>query len=191
MFCSGIPVPGSEHLSELQRGTCSKNPTIPNSLIKDALSYSSIHVFIFQTHQFRRPCSGIHIPCSRNVFCVPSPGTMFPCPRIFICLSSRIPVPASIMSYMHSRRSPHVLGTLFPCPGFSVPCADFSVPCSCFPYYQNSCSPVPGSPFRVPISSAILQLQEAGRLHILKNRWWKQRRGGGKCDVRLLWEEGL
>ena len=49
------------------------------------------------------------------------------------------------------------------------------VPCSLFP--------VLGSPFRVPISSAILQLQEAGRLHILKNRWWKQRRGGGKCDV--------
>ena len=40
----------------------------------------------------------------------------------------------------------------------------------------------PGSVYRVPISSAILQLQEAGRLHILKNRWWKQRRGGGKCD---------
>ena len=40
----------------------------------------------------------------------------------------------------------------------------------------------PGSLYRVPISSAILQLQEAGRLHILKNRWWKQRRGGGKCD---------
>ena len=35
----------------------------------------------------------------------------------------------------------------------------------------------------VPISSAILQLQEAGRLHVLKDRWWKQRRGGGKCDV--------
>jgi len=40
-----------------------------------------------------------------------------------------------------------------------------------------------GSPYRIPISSAILQLQEAGRLHVLKNRWWKQRRGGGKCDV--------
>ena len=35
----------------------------------------------------------------------------------------------------------------------------------------------------VPISSAIVQLQEAGRLHVLKDRWWKQRRGGGKCDV--------
>ncbi|XP_023339114.1 glutamate receptor ionotropic, kainate 2 [Eurytemora carolleeae] len=43
----------------------------------------------------------------------------------------------------------------------------------------------PGSPYRIPISSAILQLQEAGRLHVLKNRWWKQRRGGGKCDMAL------
>ena len=45
--------------------------------------------------------------------------------------------------------------------------------------------------------------QEAGRLHVLKNRWWKQRRGGGKCDVSsyhgfiviiiiiiLNWQEG-
>ena len=40
-----------------------------------------------------------------------------------------------------------------------------------------------GSLYQVPISSAILQLQEAGRLHVLKNRWWKQRRGGGKCDA--------
>jgi hypothetical protein len=41
----------------------------------------------------------------------------------------------------------------------------------------------PGSPYRIPISSAILQLQEAGRLHILKTRWWKERRGGGQCKV--------
>ena len=45
-----------------------------------------------------------------------------------------------------------------------------------------------GSLYRVPISSAILQLQEAGRLHVLKNRWWKQMRGGGKCDVSSNFE---
>jgi hypothetical protein len=54
-----------------------------------------------------------------------------------------------------------------------------------------------GSPYRIPISSAILQLQEAGRLHILKTRWWKERRGGGQCKVHcnenptyvfLFWE---
>ena len=41
----------------------------------------------------------------------------------------------------------------------------------------------PGSPYRTPISSAILMLQEAGRLHVLKSRWWKEKRGGGQCAV--------
>jgi hypothetical protein len=40
-----------------------------------------------------------------------------------------------------------------------------------------------GSSYRIPISSAILQLQEAGRIHVLKKRWWKERRGGGQCKV--------
>ncbi|CAH1182546.1 unnamed protein product [Phyllotreta striolata] len=39
----------------------------------------------------------------------------------------------------------------------------------------------PNSPFRTPISGAILKLQEEGKLHILKTRWWKEKRGGGKC----------
>ncbi|CAL1279907.1 unnamed protein product [Larinioides sclopetarius] len=39
-----------------------------------------------------------------------------------------------------------------------------------------------GSPYRTPLSSAILKLQESGALHILKERWWKQRLGGGKCS---------
>jgi ABC-type amino acid transport substrate-binding protein len=43
----------------------------------------------------------------------------------------------------------------------------------------------PGSPYRIPISSAILQLQEKGRLHVLKERWWKERRGGGQCPDEL------
>lgn len=33
------------------------------------------------------------------------------------------------------------------------------------------------------MSSAILQLQEGGKLHMLKEKWWKQRKGGGKCKV--------
>lgn len=40
-----------------------------------------------------------------------------------------------------------------------------------------------GSPYRTPISSAILKLQENGRLHLLKRRWWKEKRGGGQCPV--------
>ncbi|KAJ8970837.1 hypothetical protein NQ317_000711 [Molorchus minor] len=39
----------------------------------------------------------------------------------------------------------------------------------------------PNSPFRTAISGAILKLQEEGRLRILKTRWWKEKRGGGKC----------
>ncbi|XP_057671940.1 glutamate receptor ionotropic, kainate 2 isoform X1 [Diorhabda carinulata] len=39
----------------------------------------------------------------------------------------------------------------------------------------------PNSPFRTPISGAILKLQEEGKLHILKTRWWKEKRGGGRC----------
>ena len=42
-----------------------------------------------------------------------------------------------------------------------------------------------GSPYRVPFSSAILQLQEAGKLHQLKIKWWKEKNGGGKCKVRM------
>ncbi|KAF7271255.1 hypothetical protein GWI33_015850 [Rhynchophorus ferrugineus] len=37
------------------------------------------------------------------------------------------------------------------------------------------------SPFRTAISGAILKLQEEGKLHILKTRWWKEKRGGGAC----------
>ena len=45
------------------------------------------------------------------------------------------------------------------------------------------CELISDSPFRTPISSAILQLQEGGKLHMLKDTWWKQRKGGGKCKV--------
>lgn len=43
----------------------------------------------------------------------------------------------------------------------------------------------PGSPYRTPISSAILQLQEGGRLHVLKSLWWTKKRGGGLCPVSI------
>lgn len=36
-------------------------------------------------------------------------------------------------------------------------------------------------PYRTLLSEGILHLQETGMLHILKNRWWKERRGGGTC----------
>ncbi|XP_067000651.2 glutamate receptor ionotropic, kainate 2 [Anabrus simplex] len=39
----------------------------------------------------------------------------------------------------------------------------------------------PESPYRTKMNEAILQLQEAGKLKMLKNRWWKEK-GGGACD---------
>ena len=41
----------------------------------------------------------------------------------------------------------------------------------------------PNSPFRTPLSSAILQLQEGGQLHMLKEKCWKQQKGGGQRQV--------
>ncbi|XP_069950782.1 glutamate receptor ionotropic, kainate 2-like isoform X2 [Cherax quadricarinatus] len=39
----------------------------------------------------------------------------------------------------------------------------------------------PGSPYKGPLDVAILSMQERGRLHVLKEKWFKQKRGGGKC----------
>lgn len=36
-------------------------------------------------------------------------------------------------------------------------------------------------PYRTLLNEGILHLQETGMLHMLKNRWWKERRGGGTC----------
>ncbi|XP_050700937.1 glutamate receptor ionotropic, kainate 2-like isoform X2 [Eriocheir sinensis] len=40
----------------------------------------------------------------------------------------------------------------------------------------------PGSPYRTLLNSAVLKLQEGGILHGLKRKWWKEKRGGGKCQ---------
>ncbi|KAG8225568.1 hypothetical protein J437_LFUL002085 [Ladona fulva] len=37
------------------------------------------------------------------------------------------------------------------------------------------------SPYRTAVSGAVLKLQEAGKLHMLKTRWWKEKHGGGSC----------
>ena len=42
------------------------------------------------------------------------------------------------------------------------------------------------SPYRTPMTNAILQLQEGGKLHLLKEKWWKRMRGGGQCEVREM-----
>lgn len=38
--------------------------------------------------------------------------------------------------------------------------------------------------FRNELSEGILQMQESGKLSILKIKWWKEKRGGGACQVR-------
>ncbi|XP_066943694.1 glutamate receptor ionotropic, kainate 2-like isoform X2 [Macrobrachium rosenbergii] len=40
----------------------------------------------------------------------------------------------------------------------------------------------PGSPYRTLINSALLKLQETGKLRDLKHKWWKVERGGGACQ---------
>lgn len=40
-----------------------------------------------------------------------------------------------------------------------------------------------GSKYRTMLSTAVLKLQENGKLTTLKIRWWKEKRGGGNCAV--------
>lgn len=42
------------------------------------------------------------------------------------------------------------------------------------------------SPYRQPMSESILQLQEQGVLTRMKDKWWKEKRGGGACAVRVF-----
>lgn len=37
--------------------------------------------------------------------------------------------------------------------------------------------------YRNDLSEGILQLQESGKLAALKIKWWKEKRGGGACQV--------
>lgn len=41
------------------------------------------------------------------------------------------------------------------------------------------------SVYRKRLSLAILQLQSNQWLDLLKRKWWVERRGGGKCEVRV------
>lgn len=54
------------------------------------------------------------------------------------------------------------------------------------PLYPFITSFLLDSPFRTAISGAILKLQEEGKLHILKTRWWKEKRGGGACKDETM-----
>lgn len=41
------------------------------------------------------------------------------------------------------------------------------------------------SPYRQPMSESILQLQEQGKIQRMKDKWWKEKRGGGMCAVSV------
>lgn len=43
-----------------------------------------------------------------------------------------------------------------------------------------------GSPIKVYIDDALLKLKEKGVIQKLKDIWWKERRGGGKCGVSIF-----
>ncbi len=44
----------------------------------------------------------------------------------------------------------------------------------------------PGSPYTKAVSDGILELQEKGMLTVLYNRWWKEKGGGGNCQVEKI-----
>ena len=47
-----------------------------------------------------------------------------------------------------------------------------------------------GTPYKEYLDHAILKLMEGGVLHKLKIKWWKQKRGGGACQVRAVLHGG-
>lgn len=50
------------------------------------------------------------------------------------------------------------------------------------------CSNFVESPFKKYIDDALLHLKENGEIEKLRNIWWKEKRGGGKCGVsETLW----
>ncbi|XP_026748816.2 glutamate receptor ionotropic, kainate 3-like [Galleria mellonella] len=46
-----------------------------------------------------------------------------------------------------------------------------------------------GSPYKKYIDDALLQLKEKGEIQKLKDIWWKEKRGGGKCGEKVNKEE--
>lgn len=42
------------------------------------------------------------------------------------------------------------------------------------------------STYRDDFSTAVLKLQESGKLQKMKDKWWKEKRGGGACEVHIL-----
>lgn len=60
----------------------------------------------------------------------------------------------------------------------SVPHARLEVVCPCpsLPSFADA-------PFRSALSAGVLRMQETGRMMEMKDKWWKNKRGGGACIV--------
>lgn len=52
-----------------------------------------------------------------------------------------------------------------------------------FNFFFFVCLDIIDSPYRSALSGAVLRLQEQGKLTKLKNKWWKEKKGGGACTV--------
>lgn len=39
--------------------------------------------------------------------------------------------------------------------------------------------------FRSALSEGVLRMQESGKLAALKIKWWKEKKGGGACQVTI------
>lgn len=48
---------------------------------------------------------------------------------------------------------------------------------------DSCCCVILDAEYRNDLSEAILQMQESGKLAALKIKWWKEKRGGGACQV--------
>lgn len=53
-----------------------------------------------------------------------------------------------------------------------------------FSFYVSLFHSFPDALYRKSINEAILKMQESGKLHRLKEKWWKEMNGGGQCQVR-------
>ena len=54
-----------------------------------------------------------------------------------------------------------------------------------FHLFYNKFDIFQDSSYRQPLSEAVLKLQEQGKLTQMKNKWWKEKRGGGACAVSI------
>lgn len=52
---------------------------------------------------------------------------------------------------------------------------------------NHICSVRIDAEYRNQLSEEILKMQESGKLAALKIKWWKEKKGGGACQVRIDW----